>query len=129
MFNFSAFCGVLATRHILYGIPGGILAYVGIFAPGLILMTGLMPLWIQLRSLKIIKIVFKGINASAVGLLFAAIHLLGKNSIVEKTHGTNIVEYPLYLSIASISFVMAGFTKLPAPFIILLGGILGYLMQ
>lgn len=45
MFNIAAFCGTLACRDMGVGgsIVGGILGYLGIFVPGLLIKSGILP--------------------------------------------------------------------------------------
>ena len=129
-FNIGVFCGSLALRSqpsIMW--LGGLIGLLSIFSPGLLLMTGLIPLWLQYRKLKILQIFFRGVNASAVGLVFAAIYILGNKAIVPPGSlvGTvdSIFNYPLYISVASISYSLTGFTSVSAPFSIIVGGIIG----
>jgi chromate transport protein ChrA len=76
--------------------------------------------------------VFKGVNASAVGLVFAAVYLLSQKAIVA-TSGSpgqsplSITFSAYYTSIAIFSFSASGFLDVPAPLSILLGGIFGIL--
>ena len=66
-FNLGAFCGALAMRANTSSMwAGGIIGWAGIFAPGLLLMTGLIPLWKKYRKLTYVDAVFVGINAAAI---------------------------------------------------------------
>ncbi|KAJ1547697.1 hypothetical protein HK096_001076, partial [Nowakowskiella sp. JEL0078] len=123
MFNFAAFCGVLALRGSTFSILGAFLAWIGLFAPGVILQTGVIPFWIKYRSLDAARTVFKGVNAAAAGLLFAAVYLLSKSAIDDK----NIVNYPFHLVITFAIFVFCGFLGLPSPVGVLIGGVIGIL--
>ena len=52
MFNIAAFCGTLACRDMGIGgsIIGGILGYLGIFVPGLLIKSGIIPRNFQRKS-------------------------------------------------------------------------------
>jgi chromate transport protein ChrA len=132
-FNIGVFCGCLALRATPgYMWLGGLLGLLGIFAPGLLLMSGLIPLWNTYRKLEPLQKFFTGVNAAAVGLVFAAVYILGRKSIVSPTGGVGapalmITDFPLYTSVAAISYALAGFTPVPAPFAVLAGGIIGLL--
>ncbi|TPX33462.1 hypothetical protein SmJEL517_g03679 [Synchytrium microbalum] len=126
LFNFSAYCGALALRSTVgTSIGGGMLAYVGICAPGLILMSALLPIWRRLRSLQTLQILFKGMNSSAVGLVFAAVYLLWNKAISGRSKGTAVGSYPIYTILVAFAFVAAGYTKIPPPILIIIGGAVG----
>jgi chromate transport protein ChrA len=128
MFNIAAFCGVLSLRHVPYGpVYGPLLGFIGIFLPGLILKTGLMPLWKKYRRWTGVQKGFKGVNSAAVGLVFAAVYLLGVKAIGGESAGTQITLFPYYVAIACCSFTLVEFLKVPAPLMILGGGSLGLL--
>ena len=40
LFNFSSYLGA-----VYQGVPGGLVAYVGLFAPGVILIFAMVPFW------------------------------------------------------------------------------------
>ncbi|KAI8800143.1 chromate transporter-domain-containing protein [Cladochytrium replicatum] len=124
MFNFAAFCGALALRTSTgSSILGAFLAWFGIFAPGLIIQTAILPMWARYRSLRTSQIVFKGVNAAAAGLVFSATYLLSQTAIDAKPLGN----YPLYVVVTAVSFVAVGFLKMPAPAVIVFGGAVGVL--
>jgi chromate transport protein ChrA len=125
-FNIAAFCGALALRaSTSLMFFGGLIANFGIFLPGLLLMTALIPLWRAHRKNQMVQAVFKGVNAGAVGLVFTAIYLLSKKSIVGVS--TSLIDYPFYTSLAAITYSVVGFMGMPAPLAIITGGLLGYL--
>ncbi|KAK5671546.1 hypothetical protein BDV3_001277 [Batrachochytrium dendrobatidis] len=130
-FNIASYVGALALRgSIGSSISGAILANIGIFLPGLLLMTGIMPLWNRYRSFKSIQSIFKGVNAAAVGLVVAAVYLLGQKAYAPPaSNGLGIVDslvgHPVYLGIAVFSYTASGFLKLPTPLAIVVGGLVG----
>ncbi|MCA8927839.1 MAG: chromate efflux transporter [Alphaproteobacteria bacterium] len=69
LFTFAAYLG--AASH---GIAGGVIALVAIFAPGLLLMAGALPLWTQLSHKPGLRRALGGVNAAVVGILGAALY-------------------------------------------------------
>ncbi|MBS3990583.1 MAG: chromate efflux transporter [Erysipelothrix sp.] len=78
MFSFSAFVGGLALRdsgNILQFL-GGIIAAVGIFLPGTLLIYFVIPVWEQFKKSEIIKSSLKGVLAVAGGFMFTIVVVL-----------------------------------------------------
>jgi chromate transporter len=71
LFNFSAYCGA-----IYKGVPGALIAFLGLFGPGIILIFAIMPFWVQLRNNFIFRAILSGVNSSAIGLVGAACVIL-----------------------------------------------------
>ncbi|HXC96919.1 MAG TPA: chromate efflux transporter [Edaphobacter sp.] len=72
LFSFAAYSGAVVQPNahpLLYGL----VALVGIFSPGLLLMTAVLPFWSSLRSQVGVAAVLRGINAGVVGVLAAAL--------------------------------------------------------
>jgi chromate transporter len=72
LFSFAAFLGA----SIQSGAPPLLLAATAlgaIFLPGLLLMAGVLPVWRQLRRRPRLRSALGGINASVLGVLFAAL--------------------------------------------------------
>lgn len=128
MFNFAAYCGALALRDSTFSsVYGATLAWLGIFIPGLLLKTALIPLWTRYRSLSFIQKAMKGINAVAVGLVYAAVFLLWNRAIAASNDADKVLgNYPQYVIIAAASFVGVGFLNQAAPLTIFLSGLTGY---
>lgn len=63
LFNFSSYLGA-----VYQGIPGALVAYVGLFTPGVILIFAVVPFWATLRKYKAFKAILKGVNATAIGV-------------------------------------------------------------
>lgn len=64
MFSFAAFLGAAKA-----GIPGALVATVGIFLPGAILLVGILPWWERLRHEPRAQGVIAAVGAASVGLL------------------------------------------------------------
>lgn len=120
MFSFSAYAGGMAARggtvfsQVLGAMAGGI----GIFLPGLLLIYFIYPIWENLKEIKGIKVSLRGINAVAGGLITAAaIILMQKNG------------YALDNVLVTLITTVLLFTKkLPAPLIVLIVLIAGFII-
>ncbi|KAG0251729.1 hypothetical protein DFQ27_008576 [Actinomortierella ambigua] len=123
-FNLAAFLGAVAMMNTTSGsvgasILGAFLCYVAIFTPGLLLKCAILPLWQALRDRPAVKMVFRGVNAAALGLVFSAVWLLWVQiTTLQGSDGYHIV-------IASAGFVASGYLGVPAPLVIVLGGAMG----
>ena len=120
MFSFSAFVGGLALRDSgnVLQFFGGIVAAVGIFLPGTLLIYFIIPVWEQFKKIEIIQASLKGVLAVAGGFMVTIVLvLLIRNG----------------LDLMSL-FVIAGTTlllwssKIPAPLIVLAVLLLGVLI-
>jgi chromate transport protein ChrA len=65
----------LAPTHAP-SILGAIIAFFGMFTPGLMLATAFQGIWRVLRSRPSVIAIIRGVNASAVGLVFTAVYRL-----------------------------------------------------
>jgi chromate transporter len=110
MFNFAAFLGAVTA-----GFPGSVVANVGLFGPGFILIFSMLPFWSRFRHLAWFKAVLKGLNASAIGLMAAGCVTLYPHSV--KTSADAMV----FL----LSGGLAAIYKVEAPYVILVGAVLG----
>ncbi|KAF9915241.1 hypothetical protein BX616_006604 [Lobosporangium transversale] len=119
-FNFACFLGAVAMVNAgRSGIPGAILGYLAIFFPGLILKNAIIPFWQSVREHPSVKMVFRGVNACALGLVFSATWLLWiQTNLLGGDSGYHVV-------IASAAFVASGYLDIPAPIVIILGGGMG----
>ncbi len=71
LFTFAAYLGAVCTPRP--GVWGGVIALVGIFLPGLLLVIAVLPWWEELRRSVGMRAVIAGVNASVVGVLLAAL--------------------------------------------------------
>lgn len=55
---------------------GTAVCWVGLFAPGLLLIYGTLPFWGSFRQLPVYRRALPGLNASAAGLVVAAVFSL-----------------------------------------------------
>jgi chromate transport protein ChrA len=124
----AVYLGSLAAINA--GFPsaaGAIIGYVGIFAPGMILVHGTMGLWRALRTRRWVKSSLRGINAAAVGLIYTAVYRLWEIGYVDEkfTGGSSLGRDPWWVVVTATSYVGGYWFGLPVPPAILLGGAMG----
>jgi chromate transporter len=73
LFSFAAYLGAVAGPTPK-GVAGAALGLIGIFLPGMLVLVGTLPFWATLRSRAWGQGAMRGINASVVGLLGAALY-------------------------------------------------------
>jgi len=117
VFSFSAFIGSLSMRE--YGtigkIIGGLSAAIGIFLPGTFLIFFVYRFWEGLKRYRIIRASLEGITAASSGMVAAAALLL-------------FIPLPMVWYNPTIvigTFALLQFTRIPAPFIIVGGLLMG----
>ena len=110
----GAFGGALGG--ILGGILGGFTASIAVFLPGMFLIFFVIRFWEQLKKYRPIKASLEGINGASAGLVIAGAFLLLEP--IEKSL--------LTIGIMITTFMILQFTKIPAPFLILIGLLIGF---
>lgn len=73
LFSFAAYLGA-AVRPSPSPFLYGLLGLAGIFIPGLLAMAAMLPFWSALRGNHSVRASLRGINASVVGILIAALY-------------------------------------------------------
>lgn len=73
LFSISAYLGAILNRPP-NGIAGAAIALLGISLPGLLLVAGILPFWDRLRMKANVQAAIRGINATVVGILAAALY-------------------------------------------------------
>lgn len=127
-FNFAVYLGSLAAANTsLPTFVGASVAFVAIFAPGMIIVSGVMGFWKELRSRRWLVSLLRGVNAAAVGLVYTAVYRLWQIGLLDETkgNGSPIGGDPWWVAITATSFVGGRWFGLSAPLAILLGGALG----
>jgi chromate transport protein ChrA len=127
-FNFAVYLGALAVAGSgTNAVFGAMIGYVAIFAPGLALHTGMMGLWKVLRRYRWFVSGLRGINATAVGLIYAAVYRLWEIGFLSKDFrtGASLGTDPWFLAIAATAYTGGMWFKIDAPIAILLGGLMG----
>lgn len=122
LFNFSAFLGAItASRANIHPLVGVCVFWIGLFAPGILLIYGVLPFWRAFRNFPVYRRALPGLNAAAVGLIVTAVFsmflsVVGRSSFPHTSVGIGI-----------IAFALGDIYKVQAPLIILLGGLTGLL--
>ena len=120
VFSFSAYIGALSMRE--YGIGGEILGAImsaaGIFLPGTFLIFFVIRFWENLKRYRAVRASLEGITAASAGLVAAAAVIMFQpleNSIMN-------------FSVVIVTYCLLAFTRIPSPFIILGGLLLGIVL-
>jgi chromate transporter len=110
VFTTATFIGYLVA-----GVPGAVLATVGIFLPAFIFVALLHPLVPRLRRYPWTAAMLDGVNAAAMGLMAAVTWLLGRDAIVD----------PLTAAIAIAAAVLLIRFRVNSSWLVLAGAIVG----
>ncbi|GBG26175.1 Hypothetical Protein FCC1311_023952 [Hondaea fermentalgiana] len=114
LFNFSSYLGA-----VYKGIVGALVAWVGLFGPGLLLIFAFLPLWMHVRRNPTFKCFLAGVNAAAIGLIVAACAQLWEKAVNSWA--------------STAVFVLTGslirFFDVFVPLAILIGGLVGFLLS
>lgn len=116
-FSVSAFLG-----GVYHGPIGALVAWVGMFAPGLLLIHAVLPFWGALRSSQTAQTVLEGVNAAASGLVVAAVILLWHSSLCTLPQQAICVVCFAFHHLFGGALVGP---KLNAPLTVLMGAVLG----
>jgi chromate transporter len=103
--------------YILGGLPGALLATLGIFLPSFIFVAISNPLIPRMRNSEWVGGLLDGVNAAALGLMAAVTWQLGRASLVD----------PLTILIALASLVLLARFKVNSTWLIIAGGLIGLL--
>jgi len=103
LFTFSSYLGIFLKTEINVFMTS-LLCLFFIFLPSFLLVIGILPIWQELKKMDIFVRAFKGINASVIGLLVAALY----NPIILSSL-SGLEDIILIL----IAFVVLFFTKIP----------------
>ncbi|QIW95621.1 hypothetical protein AMS68_001139 [Peltaster fructicola] len=131
-FNFAVYLCALAMKSAqpAYSIAlGALLGWVGIFVPGLAMALGFQGIWSTLRTMPAVVCFLRGINATAVGLVFTAVYRLWEIGYLtpQSTEGISLALEPWWVVTATISFCSSRWFNVTPAIAILLGAVLGLL--
>ena len=114
MFSFSAYLGAVAG-----GVTGAFIAVGGLFLPGVLVIYAVLPFWERVRRQQVVHAILTGVNATAIGLVVAAVFLLWDRAVTGPSSAT----------IAVLAFGAVAFFRVPAPFAIAGAGVLGWVFS
>ncbi|KAL2053991.1 hypothetical protein ABVK25_005920 [Lepraria finkii] len=127
-FNFAVFLGGLtAVNNGQSVVLGAIIAFIGIYLPGMVLVHGTMGVWKVLRSKPWVKSGVRGINAGAVGLIYTAVYRIWQIGFIDEDFqsGKNLGDDPWWVVVTATAYIGGRYFGLSAPLALLLGGSLG----
>ena len=129
-FNFAIYLGSLATAGTaLPSFCGALIAFVAIYTPGLLIVVGFTGLWRLLRSRNWFLSGLRGVNASAVGLVYAAVYKLWQIGYLTAAQqgGLPLGTDPWLVAITATAYVVVAWFRINPPTAIVLGGVMGML--
>jgi chromate transporter len=101
--------------YLVGGLPGALLATLGIFLPSFVFVAISNPIIPRLRESRRLSILLDGVNLSALGLMAAVTLILAQSALVD----------PVTVLIASISALLLFRYNLNSTWLILGGGLIG----
>ena len=102
--------------YLLKGIPGALVATVGIFLPGFLFVAASRPLIPPIRGSKIAAAFLDGVNAGAVALMIAVSLQLGRAAVMDFVTS----------SIAALSAVILIFFRINSAWLIFAAALIGF---
>ena len=114
LFNFCAYLGAVSS-----GLPGALVACFALFAPGCVLILAVSPFWLEVRKQPRVALALRGINASAVGFVFAAVVMLYGQTVASGADAAVVI---------FVAALEGGF-DVPAPLAIGAGGAFGAVLN
>lgn len=122
-FNFAVYTGALALRTA----AGSLLAFLGIFFPGLALALAVQSFWRVLRRRRVVMQCLRGVNATAVGLVFTAVYRLWEIGYLtpEVSRGKSLASDPWWVVVAAVTYAESAWFRVPPPIAIICGSVLG----
>jgi chromate transport protein ChrA len=127
-FNFSVYLGALTLASTkVPTVFGALLAFVAIFSPGIILAVGVQSIWQAMRTKSWVLSLLRGINATAVGLVFTAVYRLWEIGYLtpESSDGKSLALEPWWVVVAAVTYAETAWFNVPPAFAILFGAVLG----
>ena len=128
-FSISSYIGgmSMADKSWNWQLIGCIIASVGIFMPSFLLCIFFYPMWENLHRYKIMERVMQGINAAVVGIMFASIVYLIKDTVITQLN-LPAIDIVLFFGVMLGTFSALTFTKIQAPYVALFCLLLGLIV-
>lgn len=130
VFSIGSFVGGMALKDYKPGpqmqILGCVIGSVAIFLPSALLVLFFFPVWHNLKKYAVIFRSLEGINAAVVGIMTAATVYLMKNLSFDIKDAPQIALINLLVILGT--FVLLSYSKIRAPFIVLICLVLGWIL-
>jgi chromate transporter len=94
------------------GVAGGLLCLAAIYLPSFLLLIGVLPFWDALRRRAAVQSALRGVNATVVGLLLAALYT---------PVWTSAINAPIDFAMGLVAFLLLALWKLPPWLVVVLG--------
>ncbi|CAN9234539.1 unnamed protein product [Alternaria alternata] len=129
-FNFAVYLGALSIASASTSTPtivGAILGFIGIFFPGIVLAVGVQSIWQVMRTKAWVLSLLRGINATAVGLVFTAVYRLWEIGYLtpESSNGRSLADEPWWVVVAALAYAETAWFGVPPAVAIIVGAVLG----
>jgi chromate transport protein ChrA len=127
-FNFAVYLGALALQRSQFPtIFGAFLGFLGIFFPGITLAVAVQSFWRVLRRKKWVVDLLRGVNATAVGLVFTAVYRLWEIGYLtpEANRGQSLAIEPWWVVVAAVTYAESAWFNVPPALAIVFGAVLG----
>ncbi|MBV9221431.1 MAG: chromate efflux transporter [Methylobacteriaceae bacterium] len=109
LFTFAAYLGT-----IMQGWEVGLICLLAIYLPSFLLLIGVLPFWDALRRSAWAQSALRGVNASVVGLLVAALY---------QPVWTSAIAGPADFGLALVAFLLLAFWRVPPWLVVILGAL------
>jgi chromate transport protein ChrA len=127
-FNFAVYLGALSLQNSQFPtVFGAFLGFVGIFLPGISLAVAVQSFWRVLRQKQWVVDLLRGINATAVGLVFTAVYRLWEIGYLtpKASSGQSLALDPWWVAVTAITYAESAWFKISPALAIVMGGVLG----
>lgn len=127
-FNFAVFLGALVLQKSRFPtIFGAFLGGVGIFLPGITLAVAVQSFWRVMRQRKWVIDFLRGVNATAVGLVFTAVYRLWEIGYLtpRASSGQSLAKNPWWVVVAAVTYAESAWFGVPPAAAIVMGALLG----
>jgi chromate transporter len=119
LFTFAAYLGAV-MQGPFSGWQGGVVFLLVIFVPAWLLVMGALPFWDALRQGDGIRSAMAGVNAGVVGILLSALY---------DPVWTSAIHGRMDFGLALAAFGLLVFARMSPVFVVLLGGMVGWLLM
>jgi chromate transporter len=124
VFSIAAFTGGMALKKEgqYLQVLGCIIGSVAIFLPSALLVLFFFPIWNNLKKFAAVYRSLEGINAAVVGIMIASTLYIMKDISLVGANANSLIN----IAVIVATFLLLQFTKIAAPFIVVVCLLLGY---